>query len=244
MTKSTLPAAILAIGLIVAATVFGFFYKEARVVVTDQSKSISVKGYAEQNINSDKASWTGTLVTQAPTLQEAYLRLEQQRPQLQQLLATTSLPENEISFSTVFTETHYAIGPNGYISNEITGYTLRQNVTVESAQVDKVVALSTESSDLIRHGINFQSQQPQFFNSDIESLKLEMLGRAAKNALERAEQLAHNTGSEVGTLTYASQGVFQITSVNSNEVSDYGTFDSFAREKTIKAVVTVSFTIE
>lgn len=244
MRKPTLPAAILAIGLVVAAAIFGFFYKEARVVVTDQSKSISVKGYAEQNISSDKASWTGTLITHGSSLQDAYLQLEQQRPRLQQLLAATSLPENEVSFSTVFTETHYAIGPNGYITNEITGFTLRQNVTVESAQVEKVVALSTESSDLIRQGINFQSQQPQFFNSDIEALKLEMLGRAAKNAYDRAEQLAGNTGSKVGNLTYASQGVFQITSVNSNEVSDYGTFDSFAREKTIKAVVTVSFTID
>ncbi|WP_017731105.1 SIMPL domain-containing protein [Nafulsella turpanensis] len=244
MRKATLPATILAVGLIAASAIFGFFYKEARVVVSDQNKSISVKGYAEQNISSDKASWTGTLVTHAAALQEAYLQLEQQRPQLQQFLAATNLPEKEIVYSAVFTETHYAISPNGYPTNNITGYTLRQNATVESAQVDKVVALSTESSNLIRQGINFQSQQPQFFNSNIETLKLKMLGEAAKNARERAEQLAHHTGSKVGELTYASQGVFQITSVNSSEVSDYGTFDSFAREKTIKAVVTVSFTIE
>lgn len=121
---------------------------------------------------------------------------------------------------------------------------LHQDVRIESSDTDKVVAISTESSDLIREGINFQSQQPQFFNSEIESLKLEMPGEAARNAFERAQALAENTGSRVEKLTYASQGVFQITSANSNEVSDYGTYNSFAREKTIKAVVTVTFTID
>ncbi len=244
MKNLILPAAVLSIGLIAAAAIFGFFYKEARVVVTRQTQSISVKGYAEKNISSDKASWTGTLVTQAPSLQEAYKQLEQQRQQLQNFLSAKKLPAGQLQFSTVFTETQYELSPNGYQTNRIMGYVLRQNVTVESEQVDKVVAISVESADLIRQGINFQSQQPQFFNSNIESLKIEMLGEAARNAMERAQQLAQNTGSEVGQLTYASQGVFQITSVNSNEISDYGTFDSFAREKTIKAVVTVTFTID
>lgn len=244
MKKSFLSSAILALGLVLAALCFGYFYKEARVVVSDQIKNISVKGYAEKNISSDKASWTGSLETQAKTLQEAYRQLEQHREQLQLFLAGKQLPTAEISFSTVYTENQHELNQHGYPSGTITGYILRQNVTVESSEVDKVVAISTESSDLIRQGINFQSQQPQFFNSKIESLKLEMLGEAARNAYERAEQLAKNTGSRVGKLTYASQGVFQITSVNSNEVSDYGTYDSFAREKTIKAVVTVNFTID
>lgn len=244
MKNFAISAAILALGLVLAASCFGYFYKEARVVVTDQTKSISVKGYAEKNISSDKATWTGTLVTQGHTLQDTYRQLEQQREQVRKFLAERNLAENEISFSTVFTEAQHELNQNGYPTNRILGYVLRQNVTVESSEVDKVVAISTESSDLIRQGINFQSQQPQFFNSGVESLKLEMLGEAARNAHERAEQLAQNTGSKVGKLTYASQGVFQITSVNSNEVSDYGTYDSFAREKTIKAVVTVTFTID
>lgn len=79
MKKSIFSAAILAIGLVLAAVCFGYFYKEARVVVTDQIKNISVKGYAEKNISSDKAIWTGTLVTQGNSLQEAYRQLEQQR---------------------------------------------------------------------------------------------------------------------------------------------------------------------
>ena len=239
-----IPAAILALGLVLAASSFGYFYKEARVVVTDQSKTISVKGYAEKNIKSDKATWSGTLVSQSYSLQEAYQQLEQHREQVRKFLASKSLPEKEISFSIVYTEPQHELNQNGYPTNQILGYVLRQNVTVESSEVDKVVAISTESSDLMKQGINFQSQQPQFFNSEIESLKMEMLGEAARNAHERADQLARNTGSRVGSLTYASQGVFQITSVNSNEVSDYGTYDSFAREKTIKAVVTVTFTVD
>ena len=71
-----------------------------------------------------------------------------------------------------------------------------------------------------------------------------MLGEASKNAYERAERLAGNTGSEVGTLQSASQGVFQITSRNSTEVSDYGSFDTQSRLKAIKAVITAEFSVE
>jgi hypothetical protein len=60
----------------------------------------------------------------------------------------------------------------------------------------------------------------------------------------RAEELAKNSGSEVGTLKYASQGVFQITPVHSTDVSDYGIYDTSTIEKSIKAVVTIEYSIK
>jgi hypothetical protein len=60
----------------------------------------------------------------------------------------------------------------------------------------------------------------------------------------RAEELAKNSGSEVGKLKYASQGVFQITPVNSTDVSDYGIYDTTTIEKSIKAVVTIEYSIK
>jgi hypothetical protein len=60
----------------------------------------------------------------------------------------------------------------------------------------------------------------------------------------RAEELAKNSGSEVGTLKYASQGVFQITPVNSTDVSDYGIYDTSTVDKSIKAVVTIEYSIK
>ena len=47
------------------------------------------------------------------------------------------------------------------------------------------------------------------------SIKGTTPGEATKNAIMRSEELAKNSDSEVGTLKYASQGVFQIVPVNS-----------------------------
>lgn len=194
----------MAVGLVAAAAVFGFYYQKARVATRRQNKSISVKGGAGRNIRSDRARWTGTLIPQAPSLQQ----LELQSPQVRNFLANKNFPAGQVQFSTVFTEPQFELSSAGFQTNHILGYSLRQNVTVESQEVDKVVEASIESSGLIRQGINFQSQPLQFFNSNIESLK--MLGKAALNARERAEQLAQNTGSQVGKLSYASQGIFRL----------------------------------
>ncbi len=60
----------------------------------------------------------------------------------------------------------------------------------------------------------------------------------------RSEELGKNSDSEVGTLKYASQGVFHITPVNSTDISDYGRYDPTTIEKSIKAVVTIEYSIK
>ncbi len=59
----------------------------------------------------------------------------------------------------------------------------------------------------------------------------------------RASSLAENSGSKVGALKYASQGVFQITPLYSTDVSGYGRYDTSTIEKSVKAVVTIEYSI-
>ncbi len=58
-----------------------------------------------------------------------------------------------------------------------------------------------------------------------------MLGEAATEAKARAEKLAQATGSNVGALRSAQQGVFQITPENSTSISDYGEYDASQLEQ-------------
>ena len=78
----------------------------------------------------------------------------------------------------------------------------------------------------------------------MEQLKLELLGNATKNAYDRAKALAENSRGKVGALNSASQGVFQITPVDSTDVSDGGEYDTTTIEKKVKAVVTLEYHIE
>ena len=74
--------------------------------------------------------------------------------------------------------------------------------------------------------------------------KLTMLAEATEDGYRRAKTLAQNSGGEVGPLRSARQGVFQITEPYSTETSGYGMYDTSTIDKTVKAVVTLEYSIQ
>jgi hypothetical protein len=129
-------------------------------------------------------------------------------------------------------------------TNVIQGYRVTQDVTVSSNVVDKIDQLSSEATELILQGVEFNSTAPEFFYTTLSELKVEMIGLAAKDAKMRADQIAQSTENEIGEVRSSRMGVIQINPVNSTEVSDYGVNDTSSLEKVITAVVTVSYSIE
>jgi len=53
----------------------------------------------------------------------------------------------------------------------------------------------------------------------LDELKVEMLAKATENAKLRAENMVKATGNRIGFMRSAKMGVFQITPVNSTEIS-------------------------
>ena len=72
----------------------------------------------------------------------------------------------------------------------------------------------------------------------------EVSRQATENAKKRAESMAKASGNKIGSIRSARMGVFQITPVNSFDVSDYGMNDTTSLEKKVNAVVNVEFAIE
>jgi hypothetical protein len=128
-------------------------------------------------------------------------------------------------------------------TNIVEGYNLVQPLSITSSNIEQIAEIANEITVLIQQGVEFDSFPPQYFYTKLDDMKIELLGEATKNAYMRAEQLAENSGSKVGSLKYASQGVFQITPVYSTQVSDYGTYDTSTIEKSVKAVVTIEYSI-
>ena len=235
----------LAIGIIVGSWLIGSHFTEAKRIDNAHRNSIQVKGYAQKDIESDLGQWMSLIKARTTELTSAYNMINDYKAKTIDYLKKNGVPENEIKLSAIYTREIYQQKNNGYgETNQLEGYELTMNISFQSTNLDKVEEIAQTSSDLIQQGINISSFEPQYYYTKIEDLKLEMLGEASKNAFERAEKLAGNTGSKVGTLQSASQGVFQITSRNSTEVSDYGSFDTQSRLKTIKAVITAEFSVE
>jgi len=142
------------------------------------------------------------------------------------------------------TETIYKKNEKGNDTNFIEFYRLTQNIEVKSKEVDKVTEVARQATELIDQGIELNSLAPEYFFTKLDELKIEMLAKATQNAKQRAENMVRATGNRIGFMRSAKMGVFQITPVNSTEISDWGVNDTSSLEKRVTAVVSVSFAIE
>ncbi|NCC26550.1 MAG: SIMPL domain-containing protein, partial [Deltaproteobacteria bacterium] len=209
-----------------------------------QSGIIEVKGFAQQQVRADMGVWKGYLTVRGQNLAEAYTRLESEMSQVLDHLKRLGFSTDAVAVEPAMTTTLYRMNDSGFQTNQVEGYQLQQFVEVGSGEVEKIATLATEAAGLVKTGMEFISLQPEFYVSFLEEIKLGLIAQATKDALNRAGQFAEGGNVRVGALRSATQGVFQVTPVNSMDVSGYGIYDTRTIEKSVKAVVTAHFAIE
>lgn len=229
----------LAIGVVLASLIFGWFYASAK----KGDDAITVTGSAKKRITSDLVIWSAGVSSQAAQLSDAYKQLSDNIPRIKQYLIEKGVPDAQMTVSSITTTTLKRRDADGNETAEITGYSLTQSIEVRSNDVQKISQVAREATELINQGILVESKAPQFYYTAIGDLKIEMLGEAAKDAKERASRIASSTGNSIGSVRSAKMGVLQITAADSTDVSDYGVYDTSTIEKDMTAVVNVSFAV-
>jgi len=232
--------ATLALGVVLSSQSIG----NAIVRIKMQDAPIQVKGVAEIEVVSDRATWRGTVRARAKTLSQAFEILETGTNKLRAMLVTHEFKAEEINACEVDTTIVFAKNSKAENTNVIESYVLSQGTTVRTMNVVSVRDLAFRATDLIKEGVEIDSGAPSYYVSVLESIKLTLLEKATENGYERASLLARGSKSEVGGLISASQGVFQIVPVGSTDISDYGVSDTSTINKTVKAVVTLAYQIE
>src|ERR1700761_5698168 len=239
--KPYITAIIIGVSAIVAFTIIGRAYKYRSTTM----ENIVVTGLAEKDFNSDLIVWNGTYSRRSADLKEAYSTLKTDENAIRSYLLKKGISNNEMVFSSVTINKEFtpAVDENGRnIGQKFTGYSLVQTVKVESADVDKVDKISREATELIESGIELNSSSPLFYNTKLNEVKMELLGKASADAKARAETIAKNAGSSLGKLKKATMGVFQITGKNSNEDYSYGgAFNPSSRMKTGSITIKMEF---
>lgn len=213
-------------------------------VIKFKDQVISVTGSAQKEIKSDYIVWKGVFSIRETNLPGAYKKLSEALEKVRNYLISKGISDKEIIVSQITTEIIYRKNEKGNDTNDIQWYRLSQGVEVRSKDVDKITGISRECTELINHDVQFESQAPEYFYTKLDELKIEMLAKATENAKQRAGNMVKATGNKIGFMRSARMGVFQITPLNSTEVSDWGVNDTTSLEKKVTAVVTVSFAIE
>lgn len=230
-------ALIVSLGLVTSAAIVTGGYVKSKA----HQSTITVTGSAKKQIKSDLIVWKGSFSAQSVGISEAYNVLKNDLVKVKKYLTDSGIDEKDIIVSPINTVINYVMLPSGQWSSNVESYRLVQEIEIRSSEVEKLTDISRESTKLINDGVKFQSLPPQYFYTKIADLKVEMLALASQDAKDRAEQIALKTGSQVKKLSSAKMGVFQITPLYSNEISDYGINDTSSVEKEIMAVVNCVF---
>ena len=237
-------AVIIALALLACTTMI----TRSLVRIKSKDELIHVDGSARKPIRSDFIIWTGSLSQSAATIAQAYGPLEASVGKVKAYLIAKGVPAAEILPDAVSEEPIYEQVKNPktgqYVTTDhITGYTLTQTIEVKSHSVDLVDGLSRQSTELISRGIPFKSETPLYLYTKLSELKVSMQAEAAKNARDRAEQIAASSGCRLGEVRAAKMFVPQITPLYSSEKSDNNADDTSSLEKNITAVVSVDYSI-
>ena len=238
---------------LIAATAVGAdsFYKSKQL-----SNVLSVTGSAEKIVSSDTVKWQSGLSrsVDANGLKQGSASMKNDIEIVKKYFKDSGVQDFEISVDPVTVSpvcesqnnTFYdKYGSQTCGTGRITGYNLQQVIVVESNRVLEVGNLSRAASDyFISQGLVFNTQNLEYYYSKLADLRLELLSQATQDAKLRAEKIAESTGKKIDSLQAASMGVFQVTSKNSVEVSDYGTYDTSSFEKKVTGVVRTSFSLK
>lgn len=235
--KVHLNTIIIALAIVIAAFSFSNAFKNRN----KSNDTISVTGLGKKDFVSDLIVWSGSFIKVSPSLKQAYAELDKDRESTKKYLVEKGIKPENIIFSAVAIDKLFddAYDNSGNkIRSVFTGYQLKQNVQIESGEVDKVEEISRQVSELINSGVEFYSNSPEYYYTKLTELKIEMIAEATKDANIRAQKIAENADSDLGRLKNADMGVFQIVAQNSSEEYSWGgSFNTNSKRKTASITV-------
>lgn len=238
------PAALLSLAVVtsvVTSTVVASrAYLQKAAIGVKQYNSINVKGSVRQRLRSDKAAWQIRVSGEAGQLPEAYAILEAGVARVQEFLRVCEFPSDEIGLGAIDMSTYYANDEKGNATRQVSGYALSRSFFLTTADVDRVCNSAGKVTELLKDGVQVMSHAPEYYYTQIADLKIELLGKAAQDARQRADAIAAAAGARVADVRDAQMGVLQITRPLSTETSSYGMYDTSTIEKDVTAVVTLT----
>lgn len=227
---------VLALGIVVAAVVFGWFFKSSR----ETQDNVRVVGAASKRVVSDIVKWRLSIARTASEqgISEGYARLHSDVQGTIARLKSFGVVDEEITVQSISTYPIYNQ------SGTSSGHNISQSILVISPKVADIEQLAVDPQKIAGEGVVLQNSHVEYFHSDLASIKRELLKDAMLDARARADVLADAGGVRITKLLNSSVGVFQITEPFSTEVSDYGMYTTSTKQKDITVTVRAAFMVE
>jgi hypothetical protein len=228
-------AIILGISVIIAFGLLGWFFKQSR----ETQQTVKVVGYATESFESNVVKWSVSFSERVSLngTQQGYQSMAVKLENFKNLWEQTGINASEFKVFPVNVNREY--GQEGH-----TGYTLNQRVYIVSQEIEKVEQLAVKPELFVNEGVTFDNSTMEFFSTELDEIKKQLLGKATQNARERAEEIISSTDLKIDKLISARSGVFQITEPYSTEVAGYGIHNTSSARKNIKVTVSAEFSLK
>ncbi|MGE0407390.1 MAG: SIMPL domain-containing protein [Candidatus Korobacteraceae bacterium] len=237
---------LLAIGLILGGWVLGAQIKATRLA----DRYVTVRGLVERTVKADLAIWPISYKQAGDDLSLVYAATESDRQAILRFLSEQGIQSSEIELGLVRVVDTQA-NEYGGGNRAPRRYIVEQQITVRTARVDQVSAAAQKTSLLLQKGIVLNTNPGQglaYKFTGLNAIKPDMITEATRNARAAADRFAADSGSRVGSIRQANQGVFSILAADrgSDGGGEYGGgFDADSSlMKTVRVVTTVQYYLE
>jgi len=233
---------IITAGIIASALILGSFFYQA---ISDQS-TIKVVGISKRAFRADKLKWSLTFESHVGRneLEKGYLEMEKKLNDFKEEIEAVGISAEQFNVQPTTVDKEYGyINENGNSRRIFKGYHLRQYLFLVTEDIEKVEDLVLNPLKLYKKNIIINASNLEYFYSNIDQLKKDIIAEATINAQERAEKMLENTDLKLGKVNSMRSGIFQITEPYSTDASSMGIYNTSSRDKEISVTAHVVFSI-
>jgi hypothetical protein len=203
-----------------------------------------VKGLSEREVVADLALWPLRFVATSDQVEQAQSRVDRSVEKTLEFLLRHGIETADCERQSLRVTDLLAQRYNQ--GQTRSRFIVEETLMVRSDEPQKVLDASQRIGELVSEGVvissgpDYGSGGPTFIFTRLNELKPQMIAEATKRARQAAEQFAADSGSEIGGIRHASQGVFVILPRDQapgiQEASQY--------HKTVRVVSTVQFLLQ
>lgn len=223
----------------IGIAVFGLCISKGLQGFNRAERNISVRGLAEKEVDSNLAVWRINYNISSEKIEDLRKTLPTVQTQILEFLKSNGFDEGEISKgSSIRDRQAQEYGNekgNRFVAN---GY-----YSISTNKVQLVEKTEQKVDELVKKGIVITDNTKNFYFTDLNKIKPEMLDEATRNAKEAANGFAKSMNVTVGKLKSASQGVFSIENPITGG-DGYGGGGNASLRKKVRVVTQVEFDID
>jgi hypothetical protein len=191
----------------------GWFTGDALVRGRAAERFVTVKGVAEREVQADLALWPIQFVVAANELGRAQALSADGSRKVMEFLKRSGIEPGQIELQNLSVTDTEANRYGGQPAAQ--RYVISQTLIVRSTAPDVVYKASQQAGELVVQGIVLSSDGPwsggpTYVFTKLNDVKPAMIAEATANAREAAAQFAKDSGSRLGGIRQANQGLFVI----------------------------------